>query len=222
MKQIHVYIIQLFFFSTLLLHSSYVFSEEKDSLMESHSTSFYYDYNKFSYLARDQVYLIGYNIGFPLIQKQIRINPCELYFGMISKVGFYVKLKTNFNFNSRYKKPLSFTPDFKDIEKTKHQRFGVLAGVYMQLAEPFYLYFGIGYGLRKQMLTVNCMNDEKGLYNEYYYYNRYRSVELEAGTTFRFQMITFSVGAAMLPIGNKSPYFELNAGLGVALSTGRF
>ena len=68
MKQIHVYIIQLFFFNTVITFILCLL-EEKDSLMESHSI-FYNDYNKFSYLARDQVFLIGYNIGFPLIQNK--------------------------------------------------------------------------------------------------------------------------------------------------------
>lgn len=169
--------------------------------------------------ANNQMYLFGYNIGFPLVDKQFSINPCELYFGMVSKVGFYVKLKSNFNFKTGYKNNLQFNSNFNEIGEIKFQRHGALAGVYMRIMDPAYLYFGIGYGFRKQIINAICLNEERELYTEKYYFNRYSSVELEAGLTVNIQMITVSVGAAMLPIGNKTPYFEISAGVGVALTT---
>lgn len=167
----------------------------------------------------NQMYLFGYNVGFPLINKQFSINPCELYFGMVSKVGFYVKVKSNFNFKTGYENNLQFNSNFREIEEIKFQRHGVLAGVYMRVMDPVYLYFGIGYGFRKQLINATCLNEQKTLYTEKYYFNRYSSVELEAGLTVNIQFITVSVGAAMLPIGNKTPYFEISAGVGVALPT---
>ncbi len=170
----------------------------------------------------NQIYLMGYNVGFPLIDKNFTVNPCELYFGMVSKVGFYVKVKSNFNFKTGYKSALQFNSNFKDIEEIKFQRHAALLGVYLKVMDPAYLYFGIGYGYRKQLINAVCLNENREAYTEKYYFNRYNSVELEAGFTVNIQMITVSCGAAILPIGNKTPYFEISAGVGVALPTAKF
>ncbi|NLJ83241.1 MAG: hypothetical protein GX330_08975 [Bacteroidales bacterium] len=172
----------------------------------------YKDFSSFN-----QTILLGYNVSFPLINNQMLINPCEIYVGMLSKVGVYVKGKTNFNFRSGYKIPLGFNPNFREIEKIKWQRYGGLVGVYMLTIEPVYLNFGIGYGSRRQQMDVTCYESSRGLYAEKYYYNKYNSIELEAGVMVKISMLTVSVGAAMLPIGGKSPYFEVNAGVGMAL-----
>ncbi|MDD3280503.1 MAG: hypothetical protein PHC83_02915 [Bacteroidales bacterium] len=183
-----------------------------------------YDLHLHNYVSsiNNQMFLLGYNVGFPLIDKHFSINPCELYFGMVSKVGFYVKVKSNFNFKTAYKSALQFNSDFKDIEEIKFQRHAALLGVYLKVMDPAYLYFGIGYGYRKQLINAICLNENRESYTEKYYFNRYNSVELEAGLTVNIQMITVSCGAAMLPMGNKTPYFEISAGVGVALPAARF
>lgn len=172
-------------------------------------------YKEFS--SFNQTILFGYNVSFPLINNQMLINPCEIYVGMVSKVGVYIKGKTNFNFRSGYKVPMGFNQNFREIEKTKWQRYGGLVGIYMLVVEPVYLNFGIGYGNRRQQIDVSCYESSRGLYTEKYYYNRYSSIELEAGVMVKISMLTVSVGAAMLPIGGKSPYFEVSAGVGMAL-----
>ncbi|MDX9890154.1 MAG: hypothetical protein RBT13_04840 [Bacteroidales bacterium] len=218
MKSSHSDIIKYILFIAFSASFVLTYAAEKGNAFPAEKPTTYYSFQ----FAREQVLLIGYNIGFPLIAEQIRVSPCELYVGMVSEVGFYAKFKSNFNFNTRYNSKLVFTSDFKDIEKIRYHRLGALVGVYLHLSEPVYAYFGIGYGSRKQMIQVNCYNDQVGAYPEYYYYNRYRSVELEAGTTLRFQELTLSLGAAMLPIGNKIPYFEIHAGMGVVLPIRRF
>ncbi len=175
-------------------------------------------YKNYTALAKEQLFLFGYNVSFPLVKNHLLINPCELYFGVVAKAGFYGKLKTNFNFKSGYKNLLTFNSEFYDIENTKHQRYGALVGVFMRVADPVFFNFGIGYGLRKQLIDVNSYKDEVGAYSEKYYYNRYNSIELEAGVIVKIQMITISVGAAILPIGHTKPYFEISSGVGVALS----
>ncbi len=167
--------------------------------------------------SNNQMYFFGYNVGFPLVKNQVLINPCEIYFGMVSKVGFYVKVKSNFNFSSGYKNPLEFSSDFREITDMKWQRYGGILGIYFRAVDPVYMYFGIGYGSRKQLIDISCYNSSTGLYAEKYYFNRYNSIELEAGLTVKVAIFTVSAGAAMLPIGNKSPYFEMNVGLGMAL-----
>lgn len=177
--------------------------------------------NNFISSRTNQMYLFGYNVGFPLIDKHFSIIPCELYFGMVNKVGFYVKVKSNFNFKTGYKTALQFNSNFQDIEEIKFQRHAALLGVYLKVMDPAFLYFGIGYGYRKQLINAICLTENKDTYIENYYFNRYNSVELEAGVIVNIQMITVSCGASMLPMGNKKPYFEVSAGVGVALPTSR-
>ena len=165
-----------------------------------------------------KMYFFGYNVGFPMVKNEILINPCEVYFGMVSKVGFYVKGKSNFNFSSGYSTSLEFNSDFREITDTKWQRYGAVLGIFMRTVEPVYLYFGVGYGSRKQLINVSCYNNSTGIYNKKYYFNRYNSIELEAGLTVKVAMFTVSFGGAMLPIGNKQPYFELSGGVGMALN----
>ncbi|HON20490.1 MAG TPA: hypothetical protein PLW70_04065 [Bacteroidales bacterium] len=176
-------------------------------------------YKNYVYSAKEQMFLFGYNVSFPLVKNNLLINPCELYFGVVSKTGIYGKLKTNFNFKSGYKNPLTFNSEFRDIEKTRHQRFGGVVGVLMHIADPVFLHFGLGYGYRVQQVNLSCYKDGVGAYTEKYYYNRYNSIDIEAGVIVKIQMVTISVGASVLPITKtkSKPYFEISSGVGIAL-----
>lgn len=130
--------------------------------------------------------------------------------GVVKKVGFYAKVKSNFKSQTTdlvcngmgmdaNETPMWFTGN------TKSTRLAVTGGLLVRVALPFYLYGGAGYGYKK--LAWETAEEEWAENTD----KTYTSVEADLGCILRMKNFALSAGLQ----SNGFKYFEATVGIGI-------
>ena len=134
-----------------------------------------------------------------------------LMLGVVRKVGFFLKAKSNFKSIATTRECTSAGSDPSTGNKywmtgnAKYSRLAITGGLMFRLISPLYLYAGGGYGYRDVAWEMYDHNWAKNLDESY------RGAEADLGLIFRMKNFAISAGAQ----SNSFKYFEGNVGIGI-------
>lgn len=196
----------------------------RDYISVNDNTNDTYEHN----LKHKPDYFITYGVSVPFSESFKLASYMDLSFGMvINKVGWYARVKSNFNSNSA-KYSYTTTPEGQiDIsgddltnvseletgDEVKTSRLGAGAGIVFKLGKPIYLSIGAGYGYYNTMVNAS----EKSIYgstSNVWVKLASQSVSgVEADVNLLFKMKRLGINAGLTTINFK--YFEASLGIGL-------
>ena len=128
--------------------------------------------------------------------------------GIVKNYGGFLKVKTNFNFNSSFAdEGYSYFSNRYFNDNIYTGRFAITSGILWRVTKPIILYGGLGYGNR----WVNWETISGQRYRVYDI--SHKGFELETGLLYQINKIFFTGGVSTIPF----QYMELNFGFGIKL-----
>lgn len=134
-----------------------------------------------------------------------------LMLGYVKKFGGYVKFRSNFNFSTAsygcFSSGLTDSGDqlYTSGSSPRYSRIQATGGLLLSLSKNIYPYAGVGYGTRGVQ-----WEDYAGEWAQVTDYT-YKGIAAEAGVTFKFGVLSLSVGASTTAF----KYSDLELGIGL-------
>jgi len=177
-------------------------------------------------------YLVGLNVNFPLgglYKANTKYNATgsnmnyDFYVGYSkNRFGMLLKFKSNFIFDGiadrhSYATNIEhFAGTIDVIFQSNVTRISVILDFTVRLTKSLFVYTGLGYGYRSQLIESEINYTSYAFERKEFFYDRYKSMEIDFGLLARTKFISFTAGASCIPIrvGGGKPYFELHVGVG--------
>jgi hypothetical protein len=143
-------------------------------------------------------------------------------FGMVTKVGWYTRIKTNGSFaNSEYITTDLSVTNYDGIDyyeytgNVKRSRFGITGGLVLKTTPKMFLYTGLGYGSRNllwevQEKSIASTLDMRKIWAKHDGKSA-SGLELELGAMFKYNKVNISLGVNAIDL----KFFEFNGGIGL-------
>jgi len=147
----------------------------------------------------ENIYLLLAGISAPIDQKAGFIMV-----GKVSRIGSYVKFKSNLNFSDAFVSQGESTTERFFNGKVYQGRLAVTGGLLYRIASPIIVYGGLGYGNR--WVNWEKLSGERFRVTDY----SFKGLEMEAGVVLKIKRLLLSGG-----ISSYSPdFYEADFGLG--------
>lgn len=198
--------------------------QHRDYITVNDNTNDTYEHN----LRHKPDYFITYGVSVPFAESFNLASYMDLNFGMVvNKVGWYARVKSNFNFDAP-KYSYTTTPegqidisglDLNNVsefvvgEEVKTSRLGASLGIVFKLGKPVYLSMGAGYGYYNTMISAS-EKSLSGVASKVWVKSSSQSFSgFEVDANLLFKMGHFGINAGLTTINFK--YLEASLGVGV-------